>query len=206
MLNSPAHQRGFTLVELIVTMVVVAILIGVAAPNIGIWIQNAKIRTTADAILNGLQMARAEGVKRNTSVRFQLTDSLTNACSLSPVDSNWVISLNDASGRCDNPPADPPPSPAPADPANPYIVQSRSSAEGSISVVVAADQPAFVFNGLGRLTPAPAGNLNINLSNPTAGACVGAGGVIRCLRITVTVGGLIRMCNPAAPASNPQGC
>ncbi len=209
MLNRPEGQRGFTLVELIVTVLIVAIVLGIAAPNIGIWVQNAKIRTTADAILNGLQMARAEGVKRNTPVHFQLTDSLTNACVLSTASSNWIISLLDPTGKCGAAPADPPPNTAAVagNAGDPFIVQSRTSAEGSAGVTVAADQSAFIFTGLGRLTPVPAAALNINISNPAAGNCVAAGGVVKCMRITVSTGGQLRMCNPALSiATNPQGC
>lgn len=194
------------MIELMVGVIILAILFATAAPSFSAMVQNAKIRTTADAILNGLQLARAEGVKRNTLVRFQLTDTLDNTCQLVTTTSNWIISLNDPTGLCASPPADPLPSPAVPNPANPYIVQSRPSAEGSTNVTVAAAQSAIIFNGLGRLTPTPAGNLNIDISNSTGGLCVSAGGPMRCMRIIVTTGGQIRMCNPALPATNPQGC
>jgi type IV fimbrial biogenesis protein FimT len=67
------------------------------------------------------------------------------------------------------------------------------------------------FNGLGRITPTPAGTITYDISNPTGGTCLAAGGKMRCLRLEVSASGQVRMCDPnlpAATASNPdpQGC
>jgi len=70
---------------------------------------------------------------------------------------------------------------------------------------VAATQSVVVFNGLGRVTPVPAGNIDIDISNPSGGACAAAG-PMRCLRIRVSTGGQIRMCDPILASTDPQGC
>jgi type IV fimbrial biogenesis protein FimT len=49
-----------SLIELVVSLVIIGSLLALAAPNYTAWIQNTKIRTTAEAMLNGLQMARTE--------------------------------------------------------------------------------------------------------------------------------------------------
>lgn len=66
-------QLGVTLIELMITLAVLGILVVLALPGYSRWIQNAKIRTASDAILNGLQLARAEAVQRNANVLFALT-------------------------------------------------------------------------------------------------------------------------------------
>lgn len=66
------RQRGFTLIELIVTFAVIAVMIALALPSYNEWIQNAQIRTAAQSITNGLQRARAEAVARNMPVAFVL--------------------------------------------------------------------------------------------------------------------------------------
>lgn len=63
---------GFTLVELLVTITVLAVLMGVAAPSFNSQIANYRTRTGAEGIVNGLQLARTEAIRRNTNVSFTL--------------------------------------------------------------------------------------------------------------------------------------
>lgn len=74
MLIAPHKQRsaGFSLIELMLAIIITAILLTLAMPSFNAWIQNAKIRTATEAVLNGLQLARAEAVRRNENVRFVL--------------------------------------------------------------------------------------------------------------------------------------
>ena len=186
------------MVELMIGLAIVALLFAMGAPAFFGWIQNSQIRTSAEALQNGLQLARAEAVRRNTSVRFQLTSALTAACGLSTSGGNWVVSLDDPTGACNS---------TPSDTLAPRIIQVRSSAEGSPNAVVAAGQSTIIFNGLGRVTPVPAASIDIDITNPTGGACAAAGvDGMRCLRIRVSTGGQIRMCNPILAATDPQGC
>ena len=68
------RQAGFTMIELVITIVVVGILAALAIPGFSAWIQNQQIRTGTEGVLNGLQTARAEAVKRNQLVEFRLGD------------------------------------------------------------------------------------------------------------------------------------
>ena len=65
-------QRGFTAVELLVALTVLAIGASLAAPNIVSIIANRKVQAAAQSILDGLNQARAEAVRRNAPVRFTL--------------------------------------------------------------------------------------------------------------------------------------
>lgn len=67
--------RGFTLIELLIAMSVLGLLVFLALPSYRTWIQNTHIRTMSDALLSGLQLARAEAVKRNGLVTFTLSGS-----------------------------------------------------------------------------------------------------------------------------------
>lgn len=66
------HVKGFTLVELMVTLVVLAILMFLALPSYTLWIQNTQIRTAAESILSGLTLARGEAARRNTAVELKI--------------------------------------------------------------------------------------------------------------------------------------
>jgi type IV fimbrial biogenesis protein FimT len=221
-----SSQQGFSLVELVVAIGIVGVLLALAAPSYRAWTQNTRIRGTTDAILNGLQLAKAEAVRRNTVIRFQLTSTLDDTCALGTAGStasfaNWVVSRDDPTAACATAPID-----EAADLNNtvvvaaPAIVRVRSGGEGSTGVVVvagtaaAAGQPFISFNGLGRIPTVPAvvlaGNLIVcagmdETATSTPVAIVDVGGVTKCatstkerrMQVTVTPGGQIRMCDPA---------
>jgi type IV fimbrial biogenesis protein FimT len=198
-----------SLVELMVGVAIVAILFALGAPTFTAWIQSAQIRTATEAMQNGLMVARAEAVRRNTFVRFQLTDSLDDTCNVTATGTNWVVSLNDPSGACLTPPA----SPTDPNPPAPAIIQTRAGAEGSPNVQVVAGQAAIVFNGLGRVTPIPPagadanGDIRIDVNNDLIGGpCALLGGPMRCLRVVVSTSGQVRMCDPMFNRPDPQGC
>lgn len=207
MLNRPRRrQRGINLIELMVALAILVFLILMGAPSFTEWIRNSRIRVTGEAVLAGLQTAKAEAVGRNARVRFQLTSTVDNTCVLSATGLNWVINLDPLSevdrveGACATPPD-------PANPAaDPGILQTRTAAEGSQGVQVQADQSSVVFNGVGRPVPVPAAEIAINITNPGGGACAADGGPMTCLRVLVTPAGQVRMCNPNFPAGDPQGC
>ena len=76
MITAPlSRQRGVTMMEVMVTVAVIAIVMAVGAPSLGSWMQNNQIKTSAQNVLNGLQLARGEAVRRNARVKFTLTDS-----------------------------------------------------------------------------------------------------------------------------------
>lgn len=195
--------KGFTLIEMMVGLVVLGLLLVLAAPSFFTWVQNTQIRTAAEAVLNGLQVARADAVRRNTISRFQLVSSLDSSCALSTSGPNWIVSLDSAAGACDSTNyADA------AVPAAPRVVQTRPASDGSRNAVIAASQSTVNFNGLGRVTPVPASDITIDVTNPVGGTCAADGGPMACLRIIVSPTGQIRMCNPnpGLPAGDPRRC
>jgi type IV fimbrial biogenesis protein FimT len=66
--------RGFTIVELLMALVVLAIGATLAAPSIASMIASRRVQSLGQSLLDGLQTARAEAVRRNTRVRFSLRD------------------------------------------------------------------------------------------------------------------------------------
>lgn len=182
MLNPKHNLSGFTLVELLIGIAILGILLATAAPSFNTWIQNSQIRTASESISTGLQLARAEAVRRNTSVTFTLN-----------ADSSWNFGCTTAVGDLDGDGnAD---CPAP--------IQTRVASEGSRNAVInLMDNTAVTFNGLGRATAV----MNIGITNPTGGTCKASSGDMRCLSLSVNVGGQIRMCDPALPNTDAQGC
>ena len=196
MLSHWRRAKGMTLIELMIGLALLGILAVLAGPSFSAWMQSSQIRTAAEALQNGLTLARAEAVRRNTAVRFQLVSTVADGCALASTGTNWVVSLDDPTGSC----AD-----AASDNVAPRIIQTRDAAEGSPNAVAdAAGVTTVVFNRNGGV--APPANIVINVTNPTGGLCAQAGGPMRCLRVTVSAGGQVRMCDPARAAGDPQGC
>jgi len=194
------NQLGFTMIELMIGVAILAILFSVAAPSFQTWIQNTQLRTAAESISNGLQLARAEAVRRNTNVIFSLNGA-TN------VDSSWTVA-------CATPVADLTvagiadcPGPGLSAPLKTFI-QSHSGSEGTANASVSTNNPDYTvtFSGLGRASYPISSMLKISIANTTGGTCQFAGGTMRCLDVFVATGGQILMCKASTSTTPPTPC
>lgn len=172
--------RGFTLIEVMIAIALVGLLLLAGMPTFATMISNLRVRSVSDSVLSGIQFARTEALKRNQNVTFRL-DPLTG------VGGGWQVLL----------------------PADNTVLQSKSATEGgTVLVALGTEDTEVVFNNLGRRNfPNPATPvLDVDVSNPGVGSCEAAGGSVRCLRITVTIGGEARLCDPQRPSGDPQAC
>lgn len=70
--------RGFTAIELMVVVAIVAILTAVAAPYMGQMVRAQRLRTSAFDVFASLTLARSEAIKRNVAV------------TMAPVGGDWT--------------------------------------------------------------------------------------------------------------------
>jgi type IV fimbrial biogenesis protein FimT len=198
-------RRGFSLIELMVTLTIAGILLAVAMPSFSTWMTNIRIRNVATEFYTGLQQARSEAIARNTQVRFQSVTTMDSSCSLSTSGAGWVVNVvngtNTVDSKCNV-------APDPATTTAPLIIANRRP-DTNTSVAVSATASQVVFTNLGRqpTSPAPT-DLTYNFTASSSGGCQSAGGNLTCLRVLVTTGGQIRMCNPRFDPStgDPQAC
>jgi len=177
-------QAGISLTEVMVVVVIVGILIALGIPSFTAWVQNTQIRTAGESLVNGLQTARNEAIRRNTCMQIQLTGR-----------TGWQV----------NPCADP-------DAVPPFLV--RAADEGSVNAEIGrlpSDSTIVSFNALGRIvTPNPSDGTaplqQIDVCNPTMQGDQAA--EARPLRIVIPAGGSIRMCDPSPllTADDPRRC
>lgn len=193
-----AGQQGISIIEVMVAVTILAILAMVGLPSFSIWMHNTKIRTGAESMLAGLQLARSEAVRRNATVRFQFVTNFTNTCSLSNNVGNWIVGLDDPTNNCHV---------AASETVLPRTIQSKSALEGSPEITVSALDSAgnaatlVAFNGMGRMTQ------TTMIQRIDLDSSVLASGDSRDLRILITPGGQIRMCDPnVSSTSDPRFC
>lgn len=86
----PRRAGGFSLVELIVTLVVLSIVTAVSVPLITSVVNASRITGGANELLTGIQLARMEAIRRNVRTSIcQSTDGLN--CSNSADWRGWVV-------------------------------------------------------------------------------------------------------------------
>jgi type IV fimbrial biogenesis protein FimT len=213
MLNHSRRRavRGVTLIELVVTLIILGLLALATMPSISAWMRNTQVRNTASSLLAGLAQARNEAIRRNTPVRFNLVSlvdpkMMNDSCALSSTGVSWVVSVRDPAGKCGQAPSADPVSDA-ADANNPLIVEANAGGQGGNNVVVAARRtdgtaadPSLIFNGFGRVADAAPMRV-IDVRDQTGGNDV------RRMRVEVTTGGTAKLCDMAVTDNtDPRVC
>ena len=178
-------EAGATLIELAVALVIMAILLTFGMPSFSEWIQNAQIRTAAESIMNGIQLARNEAVKRNTGVEFVLGNPGAQG------GTGWTV-REAASGT---------------------VIQQTTAGEGSRNAILTptpGEGTTITFNSLGRL---PIAMLNLDGSSIITRIDVDvpesvlAADKSNDMRITISSGGQIRLCDPhISLTGDPRSC
>lgn len=70
-----AKGRGFTLIELMITVAMLAILLSLAAPSFSNLLKTQQVRTVATDFYSDLVFARSEAIKRNAMVMITPKDT-----------------------------------------------------------------------------------------------------------------------------------
>ncbi|PXW96262.1 prepilin-type N-terminal cleavage/methylation domain-containing protein [Sphaerotilus hippei] len=189
-----SRTRGFSLIELLVTLSVAALILVAAAPQMTAWMANARVRNMAEQLINGIRLAQSVAMQRGRQAAFVLT-SAAPAVSATPVANgpNWYVqtlplltgeTVSDATA----------------------FVQGSTISTGSRASLTG---PAVVcFNSIGRQVSNTSTGLGSNCSAAAQTYDVTAtGGTLR-LRITITTGGQVRLCNRDKTLSStvPDGC
>jgi type IV fimbrial biogenesis protein FimT len=179
MLKRGTVERGFTLVEVMISITVLGIILMLGLPAFGTWLQNQQLRAASEGMLNGLQTARAEAIRRNLLVQIVVA----------PPGAGWSVT-EAVSGAA---------------------IQTRVKEEGSPNAVLAVTPntaTTVTFTSLGSVTAnlgASATATQFDISNAAGGSCQPAG-PMRCLRVVVSGGGSLRMCDPIVSLPDPRAC
>jgi type IV fimbrial biogenesis protein FimT len=188
--------RGFTVVELMVTIALLALLLGLAMPSFSTWIKNAQVRTVSDALQNGLRLAQGEAVRRHRQVVFFRTNATacTTAATASSTGAFWMVrTVPLVAGDAVE------------------AVQCGVLTDVAAGVTITG-ATALCFNSGGRQVanadPDIGGTACALDASGASTFDVANSGADRPLRVFVTLGGSVRLCDPAKTlsASTPDGC
>ena len=81
-------SSGFTLIELMVTIAVLAIIVGIAAPSISTQLANQRVKSTASMLENALKESRTESVIRRQEVTLSYKNNRNNMGTITITDNN----------------------------------------------------------------------------------------------------------------------
>jgi type IV fimbrial biogenesis protein FimT len=173
-------ESGFTLVEMMIAIAIFALLVLAALPEVRIWVQNTQIRTAAEGIINGMQLARTEAVRRNANIELEMIGV-----------SGWNVKIASSGVVVQSRP-------------------SGEGSGSAVLVIKPDGATKATFNGLGRLASNADGSVpitEIKVDSPAIAASstrelcitVGTGGAVRLCDPQVAAGDT-RACLPAVPA------
>jgi type IV fimbrial biogenesis protein FimT len=74
------YSRAYTLIELMVTISILAILIAIAVPSFSSTIRDSRIASLSSELQGALQLARSEAVKRRVNVVICRRNAAGTAC------------------------------------------------------------------------------------------------------------------------------
>lgn len=145
-LNTPSHARGFSLVELMVTIAVLTILISVGVPMYGQFTQGSAVSTGTSELVGSLNLARSEAVARRASVRIEQLGATDGDWS-----DGWQIVLD-------------------ADDSLIRVVQGVD--KGVVGITETSDATALVFDREGRVSANAVFNVCVESSTTADGRIV----------------------------------
>ncbi len=143
-------DNGFTIIEIVITLTLVAILVAMAAPGFRSIVNNNQMTTQANELVASLMMARSEAVKRGTNVSVCASIDSAACNGSTNWDTGWIVFTdNQVAGTVDG---------------GDSIIQTRGKTRKGITLVVSgmtfiryqpsgfvASNCADCFNNLARI-------------------------------------------------------
>lgn len=116
------RNRGFTLLELMATIALAAVLFGLAIPSLGNWIRDSRLTRFSNDFVTASHLARTEAIKRRVPVTICAIDpNDPSSCAANGQFRGWIVFV-DEDGDWD------------IDAANEEILQSYAGPPAAVTV------------------------------------------------------------------------
>ncbi len=97
------HESAFTLIELMITIAVVAVVLTLGVPSFGRLIEQNQLATNVNALVSSMTFARSEAVKRNKPVKLCDSSDAVN-CGSGNYEQGWIVFVDENNdGNLDSP-------------------------------------------------------------------------------------------------------
>jgi type IV fimbrial biogenesis protein FimT len=183
---------GVTMIEMFITLFVLAIVLATGMPSAVHWVHQWQIRASAESLRSALQKTRAEAIARNTKINITLGDSGGLP--------QWRIGCARVTALCPNNLH------AQVASAGSGIrwgaAKAAAAANISVALTAGAGLPATVaFHALGNAPRVVSGSeiARIDVLHPADSA---AGRLV----VRTDGAGNVSICDPALPVSDVRGC
>ena len=90
-LNQKKTQRGFTLIELMVTIAILAIVLGIAVPSFNDATLSSKLGSYANKLVASVNLARSEAIKRNTVMTLCVSADGQHCATTGGWEQGWIV-------------------------------------------------------------------------------------------------------------------
>lgn len=90
---TPRKQHGFTLYELLITLLVIAVILAIGVPNLGDFTRNSRVTATANDLHGSFLLARSEAAraKANVTICSSSDPFGAAACDGASFEDGWII-------------------------------------------------------------------------------------------------------------------
>lgn len=89
----PRKQGGFTLYELLITLLVIGMILAIGVPNLGDFTRNSRVTAAANDLHGALMLGRSEAArsKQNITICASADPTGAAACDGATFDGGWIV-------------------------------------------------------------------------------------------------------------------